>query len=156
MEAGGQVLGGDGCPTDEPSKALTHGQCLGQLPEREENDISLKLKVFFNVVHFKHPWEHISYYSYLCFLPRVRWDHVHVINVVSVVSIFSFNSWPEGEVFPRMSNFSFRALLLFVFESSAKTASLNNTVYFQAIKTKLKQFSEISRVRLALTGVICE
>lgn len=154
MEAGGQVLGGDGRPTDEPSKALTHGQCLGQLPEREENDISLKLKVFLNVAHFKYSWEHISYYSYLCFLPRVRWDHVHVINVVSVLSI-SFNSWPEGEVFPRMSNFSFRVLLLFVLEteSSAKTASLNNTVYFQAIKTKLKQFSDISRVQLALRSM---
>ena len=35
MEAGGQVLGGDGRPTDEPRQALTHGQCPGQLPERQ-------------------------------------------------------------------------------------------------------------------------
>lgn len=32
MEGGGQVLGGDGCSTNEPGQALTHGQRLGQLP----------------------------------------------------------------------------------------------------------------------------
>lgn len=32
MEAAGQVLRGEGCPTDEPSQALTHGQRLSQLP----------------------------------------------------------------------------------------------------------------------------
>lgn len=32
MEAAGQVLRGEGCPTDEPGQALTHGQCLSQLP----------------------------------------------------------------------------------------------------------------------------
>lgn len=32
METAGQVLRGEGCPTDEPSQALTHGQCLSQLP----------------------------------------------------------------------------------------------------------------------------
>lgn len=35
MEARGQILGGDGRPTDEPSQTLTHGQRLRQLPERE-------------------------------------------------------------------------------------------------------------------------
>lgn len=35
VEACGQVLGGDGRPTDEGSQTLTHGQCLGYLPERE-------------------------------------------------------------------------------------------------------------------------
>lgn len=32
VEAAGQVLRGDGRPTDEASQALTHGQRLGQLP----------------------------------------------------------------------------------------------------------------------------
>lgn len=36
MEVGGQVLGGDGRPTDESRQALTHGQRLGQLPEKDD------------------------------------------------------------------------------------------------------------------------
>lgn len=36
VEASGQVLGGDGRPTDEPSQALTHSQRLGKLPEGQQ------------------------------------------------------------------------------------------------------------------------
>lgn len=37
MEAGGQVLGGDGSSTDEQSQALAHGQCLKQLPVKKKD-----------------------------------------------------------------------------------------------------------------------
>lgn len=37
MEAGGQVLGGDGSSTDEQRQALAHGQCLKQLPVHKKD-----------------------------------------------------------------------------------------------------------------------
>lgn len=36
VEVGGQILGADGCSTDEQCQALTHGQRLEQLPVQEE------------------------------------------------------------------------------------------------------------------------
>lgn len=41
MEVCGQVLGGDGCPTDESCQALPHSQGLGQLPSKKLTQVEL-------------------------------------------------------------------------------------------------------------------
>lgn len=65
LEVSGQILGADGCSTDEHCQALTHGQRLEQLPGGGRNFLTVAV---LNIVQNNHvSLEKVNEHGFCCF-----------------------------------------------------------------------------------------